>query len=179
MWTGFCPPSYAVLRLLPERAPAPLWPRPDVFPWPVPTPRPRRLRGRRDPGVGFKVWRPTFSDCSAILDLHEVADRADHALQLRGVGMLRLAADAAELQGAKGGALHLRGAVRGSDLPELYVGHQEPPPEGASSPPPTASAEASFSAPAAGAATSFGVSSSELVPLPTPSTSRMEMPRSF
>src|SRR5207248_2396084 len=30
MWIGFWPPSYAGLRFDPDRAPAPLWPRPDV-----------------------------------------------------------------------------------------------------------------------------------------------------
>src|SRR3954447_7417734 len=108
MWIGFWAPSYADLLLLPERAPAPLWPRPEVLPCPVPTPRPSRLRGRREPGAGFSVCRPTFFS-SAILDLHQMTDRSDHALELRAVGILRLAADAAELQRAKGGALHLRG----------------------------------------------------------------------
>src|SRR6266513_325489 len=89
MWRGFWPPSYPVFRLLPERAPAPLWPRPEVLPWPVPTPRPSRLRGRREPGTGFSVCRPTFSD-SAILDLYQMADRPDHALKLWGIRMLRL-----------------------------------------------------------------------------------------
>src|SRR3954454_7769313 len=97
MWIGFWPPSYAVLRLLPERAPAPLWPRPEVLPCPVPTPRPSRLRGRLEPGAGFSVWRPTFSS-SAILDLHQVTDGADHLAKLRGIGVLRLLADSSELQ---------------------------------------------------------------------------------
>src|SRR5262249_38891186 len=102
MWRGFWPPSYPVLRLLPERAPAPLWPRPDVLPWPEPSPRPIRLRGRRDPSGGFRVCRPTFSLASAIIDLHQVGDPPDHALQLWGVGMLRLAADAAQVERAQG-----------------------------------------------------------------------------
>ncbi len=53
MWIGICPPSAAGLRLLPERAPAPFSPRPEVLPVPEPSPRPMRLRGRRLPGFGF------------------------------------------------------------------------------------------------------------------------------
>jgi hypothetical protein len=32
MWMGVCPPSKFTFRLAPEREPAPLWPRPEVFP---------------------------------------------------------------------------------------------------------------------------------------------------
>ena len=38
--------------LPPERAPCPLWPRPDVLPWPEPSPRPTRLRFLFEPGAG-------------------------------------------------------------------------------------------------------------------------------
>src|SRR3954466_14773496 len=107
MWIGFWPPSSADLLLLPERAPAPLWPRPEVLPCPVPGPRPSRLRGRREPGAGFKECRPTWSFfSSAILDLNQVTHLADHALELGRVGVLRLLADPAELQRAQGVALH-------------------------------------------------------------------------
>ncbi len=32
MWIGVCPPSKLTFRFAPEREPAPLWPRPEVFP---------------------------------------------------------------------------------------------------------------------------------------------------
>src|SRR5215213_10231968 len=60
MWIGFCPPSKRARSLAPAREPAPLWPRPDVLPWPEPWPRPTRLRFLRDPGAGWRLWRPTI-----------------------------------------------------------------------------------------------------------------------
>ncbi len=43
MWIGICPPSKALLLFEPERDPAPFWPRPEVLPWPEPSPRPTRF----------------------------------------------------------------------------------------------------------------------------------------
>ena len=53
--------AHIAMRLsrLPERAPAPLCPRPEVLPCPVPGPRPSRLRGRREPGAGVSECSPT------------------------------------------------------------------------------------------------------------------------
>ena len=59
MWIGIWPPSKRARSLPPARDPAPLWPRPDVLPIPDPCPRPTRLRGRRLPGAGVRVCRPT------------------------------------------------------------------------------------------------------------------------
>ncbi len=58
MWIGIWPPSKRPRSLAPVRAPAPLWPRPDVLPVPEPCPRPTRLRALREPGAGFRLWRP-------------------------------------------------------------------------------------------------------------------------
>src|SRR5690606_6508037 len=43
--SGIWPPSQPTRIDQPERAFAPLWPRDDVLPWPLPGPRPTRLRG--------------------------------------------------------------------------------------------------------------------------------------
>src|SRR5271166_4740740 len=61
MWIGICPPSKRALRLEPDRAPAPFWPRPAVLPVPDPSPRPTRLRGRRLPGAGARLCSPMRS----------------------------------------------------------------------------------------------------------------------
>jgi hypothetical protein len=71
----------------------------------------------------LRLWRPTFLESSAILDLDQVADRADHALQLWGVWVLGLTADAAQPKRTQRLALRLRGAVRRADLPELDIRH--------------------------------------------------------
>src|SRR3954454_21309408 len=76
MWMGVCPPSKFTRCFAPERAPAPLWPRPEVFPVPEPSPRPTRLRGLRDPGAGFREWSPMRSSA---LELHQVPDGGDEA----------------------------------------------------------------------------------------------------
>ena len=65
MWIGFCPPSKPTFFFAPERWPAPLWPRPEVLPTPEPSPRPTRLRGCREPGAGFRLWRPIRSPADA------------------------------------------------------------------------------------------------------------------
>src|SRR3954454_6167220 len=155
MWIGFWPPSYADLLLLPERRPAPLEPRPEVLPCPVPGPRPSRLRRRREPRAGCSVCRaPCSLRSSAILDPHQVIHLADHRLELGRVGVLRLLADAAELQRAKRRALDGGGAVGRSDLLESDLRQ-----EVASSPPPASPPEPSESAAAAGATTSLEGSS--------------------
>ena len=63
MWIGIWPPSKFARLLLPEREPAPFCPRPEVLPFPDPSPRPTRLRGRRLPGVGARLCSPICS-CS-------------------------------------------------------------------------------------------------------------------
>src|ERR687898_995605 len=75
MWIGVWPPSKLIFFFAPEREPAPLWPRPEVLPMPEPSPRPTRLRGLREPGVGFREWSPMRS----AIDLHQMADRMDQS----------------------------------------------------------------------------------------------------
>src|SRR5436190_7053386 len=111
IWIGFCPPSKRARRLAPEREPHPFWPRPAVLPVPEPSPRPTRLRGRRDPGAGLRLCRPIRS-CSAIVgDLDQMLYPADHAADLGGVGKLHLVPDAAQPERAQRLALLLVGAI--------------------------------------------------------------------
>src|SRR4051812_8737350 len=126
MWMGFWPPSKPTLRLLPEREPAPFWPRPAVLPTPEPSPRPTRLRGRREPRAGLRLCRPTLGlALSAIAHLHQVLDRADLPAHGRLVGTFRRLADAPEAKAAQGLLLLAAGAVRRANLPDLErVGHQ-------------------------------------------------------
>src|ERR1700757_3572114 len=103
---GICPPSNAARRLLPLRAPAPFWPRPAVLPVPDPSPRPTRLRGRREPGAGFRLCSPIRSEPSAIPGhLHEMAHLRDHAARLGRVGDLNLLPDAVQAERADRGLL--------------------------------------------------------------------------
>src|SRR5687768_488637 len=125
MWIGFWPPSKRARSLAPARAPAPLWPRPEVLPVPEPCPRPTRLRSFFDPGAGASVCSPILSRpeasrpasprsgfrSSGIGDLHEVSDGVDHALQLRRVGLLDGLADPAQAERAQRVELLLVGAV--------------------------------------------------------------------
>ena len=94
MWIGIWPPSRALIfALAPERAPAPLWPRPEVLPMPEPSPRPTRLRALRSAGGGLQVRagppgllgpgpasRVAVTRCSSaqqrIIGPHQVADLA-------------------------------------------------------------------------------------------------------
>src|SRR5829696_2253051 len=93
MWIGVWPPSNRARSLAPAREPAPLWPRPDVLPWPEPCPRPTRLRSLREPGAGLRLWRPTTSSWGVVssaisallLDDDQVANPVEHPAQLRGV----------------------------------------------------------------------------------------------
>ena len=85
----------AVRCFAPARDPSPFWPRPEVLPGPEPSPRPTRLRPLREPGAGLRLWRPSRLGARSppggsrlLLDHHEMADRVDHAAQLRGVGPL-------------------------------------------------------------------------------------------
>src|SRR5689334_23008327 len=92
MWIGIWPPSAFGRLLLPERAPAPFWPRPAVLPTPEPSPRPSRLRRWREPFAGFSECSPI----SAIVDLYEVLHGMDRSPDGRIVGALDRAADLAE-----------------------------------------------------------------------------------
>src|SRR6516225_3603236 len=54
---GIWPPSNPRLNLKPDRDFAPLWPRPAVFPWPEPCPRPTLFFECLAPLGGFKSLR--------------------------------------------------------------------------------------------------------------------------
>src|ERR671929_2106073 len=118
MWIGICPPSKLCRVLLPERAPAPFWPRPAVLPVPEPSPRPTRLRSRRLPGAGLSVCRPKSS--FSVIDPHQVADAVQHAARLRAVLDLDRVADAAQAQRAQRVELLLVRAVLALDLRHLH-----------------------------------------------------------
>src|SRR3954465_12391183 len=129
MWIGIWPPSNRARSLAPEREPAPFWPRPEVLPRPEPSPRPTRLRGRREPGAGFRLWSPigSFSLASSamtsvLLDLDQVADAVEHAAGLLAVLDLDRVADPAQPQRAQRVELALVGAVLALDL--RHLGHQ-------------------------------------------------------
>src|SRR5215217_8384051 len=102
MWIGIWPPSKRARSFAPEREPAPFWPRPAVLPVPEPSPRPTRLRGRRLPGAGFRLWSPmgSFSISSAmglaLLDLDQVTDTVEHPAGLLVVLDLDRVADLAQ-----------------------------------------------------------------------------------
>src|SRR3954464_10512389 len=107
MWIGIWPPSNRARSLAPEREPAPFWPRPEVLPRPEPSPRPTRLRGRRLPGAGLRLWSPIGSSwiSSAIylvlLDLDQVPDAVQHPASLRGVLHLDRVPDLAQPERAQ------------------------------------------------------------------------------
>src|SRR5579884_2943998 len=112
MWMGFWPPSKLTRVLWPDLAPAPLWPRPEVLPVPEPSPRPTRLRGRREPGAGLRLCRPIRSEPSAILaDLDEMRNLGQHAPDLRRVRNLHRVVDAPQPERAQRVPLALVGAV--------------------------------------------------------------------
>src|SRR5947209_11443566 len=104
MWIGFWPPSKRARRLAPEREPQPFWPRPAVLPVPEPSPRPTRLRGRREPGAGLRLCRPirsvsvSGSAIAVLLDLDEVADLVDHPTQLGGIRVGHRVTDPAQTE---------------------------------------------------------------------------------
>src|ERR1700712_3863493 len=54
---GICPPSKPILAEVPEREPAPLWPRVDVPPRPEPVPRPILFLFLVEPSAGFKLLK--------------------------------------------------------------------------------------------------------------------------
>src|SRR3954469_22766058 len=101
MWIGFWPPSKATRLLLPEREPAPLWPRPEVLPMPEPSPRPTRFFVLREPGAGFRLCSPMRSS-SAIVDLDHVIDLSEQTSHHRVVGPLGRLADAPEPERLQG-----------------------------------------------------------------------------
>src|SRR3954453_4599831 len=117
-WTGIWPPSKWCRVLLPEREPAPFWPRPEVLPVPEPSPRPTRLRSRRLPGAGFNVCSPKLS--FSVIDPHEMTDAVQHAARLRGVLDLDRVADPAQPERAQGVELRLVRAVLALDLRHLH-----------------------------------------------------------
>src|SRR5918992_707313 len=120
MWIGFCPPSKRTRRLFPERAPAPLWPRPAVLPVPEPSPRPMRLRFLREPLAGFREWSPT----SGIGHLYEMTNRMNQALNSRVVLPLGGTADLAQPERLERRALLRVGAVHGLHLSDDERRHQ-------------------------------------------------------
>src|SRR4051794_32441986 len=126
MWMGIWPPSKPTLRLAPERAPAPLWPRPDVLPSPEPSPRPTRLRAFREPGFGFRLCRPIRSVVSvsfvSAIDLHQVSHAVQHPADLLVVLDLDRVADLAQPERPQGLALRVVRAVLRLDL--RHLGHQ-------------------------------------------------------
>src|SRR5690606_2492827 len=64
--SGICPPSKPRFDFQPDRDWAPLWPRPAVFPLPLPWPRPTRKRFRREPSAGFRLLRSTAYSSSTV-----------------------------------------------------------------------------------------------------------------
>src|SRR5437764_12939033 len=111
MWIGFWPPSNRARRLAPEREPQPFWPRPAVLPGPDPSPRPTRLRGRRDPGAGFRLCNPIRSFSAIFRDLDEVPDLGDHATGLGRVVDLDRLPDPPQPERAQRVLLALVGAI--------------------------------------------------------------------
>src|SRR4051795_6579918 len=103
MWIGIWPPSRFTRSRWPERAPAPLWPRPEVLPKPEPSPRPTRFLRWREPGAGFRLSSPMSS--SSAIDLHQVGDLREHAANRLVVLVLGRTADLAEAKRAQGVAL--------------------------------------------------------------------------
>src|SRR2546423_9788186 len=90
-------------------------------------PRPTRLRSSRA-CAGERLDR--FSCLSGIgssaLDLHEVADLAEHAGEHRGLLVLGAAADAAEPECAQGTAMPLGLSDLGPNLGDAKLGHLRP-----------------------------------------------------
>src|SRR5690349_6009828 len=77
-------------------------------------PRPRRFRGRRDPGAGWRFERSISS--MSLSDLDEMRDLADQSPRRRGVGHDRRTADAAETEPTETLALSARSADLASYL---------------------------------------------------------------
>src|SRR6476619_4589929 len=119
------PPSQPARILCePERDFSPLMPRPEYRPWPEPRPRPTRFRSSR----GCAGWRLERLSCFSgiglgVLDLHEVADLAEHAGEHRGLLVLGAAADAAEPERSPGTAMPLGQSDLGPDLGDQQLGH--------------------------------------------------------
>src|SRR3954471_17454419 len=103
MWSGIWPPSKPAIET-PERALAPLWPRPAVLPRPEPMPRPTRRRALRAPSADLIV----FSSMSE--HLHQVGDLVDHPAHGRGVLQFGHRVDLAQAETAHGGAMRFLGA---------------------------------------------------------------------
>ena len=60
--SGFWPPMKPARMLWePDRDFWPFWPRPEVLPVPLPVPRPTRLRSRREPSAGVRLWSANSS----------------------------------------------------------------------------------------------------------------------
>src|SRR5579884_92205 len=104
----------------PARDFCPLMPRPEYRPFPEPRPRPTRFRSSRG-CAGERLER--FSCFSGILDLHQVADLAEHAGERRGLLVLGATADAAEPERSQGTAMTLGLSDLGPDLRDAQLGH--------------------------------------------------------
>src|SRR5262249_14116051 len=77
-WIGIWPPSNHTGMPPPDRAFLPLWPLPDVPPWPDAAPLPRRFVFFMAPAAGRRLP----SRILILLHLHQVADLEDHAPDL-------------------------------------------------------------------------------------------------
>src|SRR2546429_4853862 len=119
MCSVICPPSKRTLRLDPERAPAPFWPRPAVLPVPEPSPRPTRLRAVREPGAGLSVCSPMRG--SSAIDSHQMPDAVDHAPRLLVVLDLDAVADPAQAERAQRVELRLVRPVARLHLRHLHA----------------------------------------------------------
>src|SRR3954452_359679 len=118
MWIGIWPPSKFERDFEPDREPAPFWPRPDVLPVPEPSPRPMRLRARRLPGAGLRVWR---TECSvSVIHPPQVTAAVQQAARLRVVLDLDRVADPAQPERAQRAQLDLVRAVLAPDLRNLH-----------------------------------------------------------
>src|SRR3954452_20995432 len=188
MWMGICPPSKFGRLLVPEREPAPFWPRPDVLPVPELLPRPMRLRVLREPGAGLRECRPMRSVVSsAIGDLHEMADAVQHAPRLLVVLDLDRVADAAQAERAQRVELALVRAVARLDLRHLHSGFSSAAGASGSAAGASSASAAGASASASGSAAGASAAGSVSAPLTdsppsgslvSPSTALTDRPRS-
>src|SRR3954447_12680552 len=99
-------------------------PRSDSPPLPEARPRPARLRSSRGCAGERLEGFSCFSGIgSGVLDLHEVANLAEHFGQRRGLLALGATADATEPESAQGTAMTLGLSDLGPDLRDQQPGH--------------------------------------------------------